>query len=1444
MNLWQIRTLQNTCLRSISWTVLLTVFLLAQLVAQNAYAVAIVIASNTNWSAINSGSGGGGRPNASDTITVGANATLTVNVNNAASGNIVLGNAAGAGTLRINNGASASRLTVSGTITMGNAGSAGNLTMTANSNLVLRGFNYVSGTFTPGTGNVTMTADNTLPNTATLASFHNFIQSAGAITTLSRNTTINGVLTLTGGRIDTGNNILIVPGACSTSVSRPASGGFVNGFLRLSFVSGSSTCLYQLGSATGYAPISVAVVASGSGTLSAASLGADHPQIASSAIDATKSANRYWSLWQSGDTLPVTTYGVTLNYNSGDLDITANTANFALGRYNGATWTSPSGFTTGSNLISLTGQSGPLNSNLSFATGEAKALCNPPADITGVTLSCVCDNFSRTSLNPSAIYGSDWALSSSGGSFGVPKIINSGSLRLTDNTTTVATAATVPANFPASGNMIVVEFKSFAYNGSGADGMALTLSDANILPQPGAYGGSLGYAQKVGSDCTNPSGCAGFAGGWIGVALDEYGNFSQATEGRVGGPGARADSVAVRGSGSGASSAATNYPYLDGTGSLTPGIDNAASTTRAFGHAYRVVVDARTYTPTTKTATVSVFRDTSGAGTFNTGNRLLNFDAYQRNPAQAAVPSNWKLSFTGSTGGLTNIHEISGLKICAQTVNPPTSFRIAVDNLSPANCGTIPSGRPKITVTALDINGNVVTSYNKTVTLKAVLANGNVSSGVWSLQDGDGTLVGNQYTFVAADQGVATFVLTDTVQEDVFVGVQENGTAFGVTFPSPLQYRGGSFSISNIDSLASDTAGGVVAGRAHLFSITRSSACGVDTSYSGAKSLDGWISPEAGVHPAGAQAARFCAPVTGTCAPSTGTCSQVPNSPPALVSGSNNLPSLTFTNGVANFCLVTSDVGRYSLNLRDDLNTSAPVAGASNLVTVRPFAVVLSNVRQGIVTNPATDANTNPNPPHNVVAPFDAPLFGIAGNNFSVTAAGYLWNSAADVGNDGLPDSSALFSVVSANGLTPSYADTINFIAQPAPTTFVPVGGTLGTVSGSVVISSGGTATSNTVSYPEVGSFSLSANVATDYLASSVNLGNRVIVYANPSLDTRSAWVGRFKPNNFALSGAANLINRSEIGAGLGCTPASTFTYMSENMNLSFGLSAINSVGAITRNYVGGYAKLDSSNWFDIGATNSLGLAALAQGHTVSVGNTCNVTFDTPTVSNTSFRNCTGTAPSDILRAAGRRFAMIGTPPTVTWLNGQSTFSAELQLHRADSPDGPYTSWQLGIAPRDSENVTLLSSVFNMDGDQNSSNERLLLRTSQVRYGRMLIDNAYGSERLPLPVKVQAQYWQNGRYVIASDDACTPLLASNFSLILHSGGITPAQVSATNIPLNSGNMAAGQGTIRLIKPTNLPANPTKGSVSLRSSLTYLPGTGRLTFGVYKAGPVIYIREIY
>jgi len=296
---------------------------------------------------------------------------------------------------------------------------------------------------------------------------------------------------------------------------------------------------------------------------------------------------------------------------------------------------------------------------------DTAPFCSPPSNTpVGLTLSCVCDTFARATLNPSTIFNGNWIVSTSDQTGILPSIVNPGYLRLTNNTGNNAKAVTVPGIFPATGNYISIEFQQYAYNGSGADGIAVTLSDYSVPAVPGAFGGSLGYAQKTGAAC-NTASCPGFAGGWIGVALDEFGNYQNPTEGRIGGPGQIAESVGVRGSGTGNN----GYNWIAGTNGLNPLIDNKGSTTPSLGNYYQVIVDARNDPTSTS---VSVNRDT-GSGYSSLINIPNTYSAATAQGfTQSPVPANWQISFTGSTGGSANIHEISGLRICAQT-SVPTS---------------------------------------------------------------------------------------------------------------------------------------------------------------------------------------------------------------------------------------------------------------------------------------------------------------------------------------------------------------------------------------------------------------------------------------------------------------------------------------------------------------------------------------------------------------------------------------------------------------------------------------------------------------------------------------------------------------------------------------------------------------------------------------------------
>lgn len=288
-------------------------------------------------------------------------------------------------------------------------------------------------------------------------------------------------------------------------------------------------------------------------------------------------------------------------------------------------------------------------------------------------LGCFSDNF------PGTVLSDKWVVKRTSGTFD-PKIV-SGRLRMTEASGNQATSATYQRLFPAANNLVEVTFRYYAWSpnwwNTGGDGLAVILSDATVTPQPGSFGGALGYAQR-------DNGTPGFAGGWLGVGLDEYGNFSNGNEGKVGGPGFRTQAIAIRGG------VGSNYRYLAGTAAnLNPKIDVSGTSSAQPGHLYRLRIDSRV----AGRSMVSLDRNT-GSG-FST--LVAPFNA-MATAGQEQVPADFLLSLTGSTGGANNNHELDDIQICALRSNP---IGVQIDHFQ------------------LDHSGQPLTCNPETVTVKA-----------------------------------------------------------------------------------------------------------------------------------------------------------------------------------------------------------------------------------------------------------------------------------------------------------------------------------------------------------------------------------------------------------------------------------------------------------------------------------------------------------------------------------------------------------------------------------------------------------------------------------------------------------------------------------------------------------------------------------------------------
>jgi len=528
------------------------------------------------------------------------------------------------------------------------------------------------------------------------------------------------------------------------------------------------------------------------------------------------------------------------------------------------------------------------------------------------------------------------------------------------------------------------------------------------------------------------------------------------------------------------------------------------------------------------------------------------------------------------------------------------------------------------------------------------------------------------------------------------------------------------------------------------------------------------------------------------------------------VNAASNNLTLAFSAGTATIGLATTDVGKYAFNLRDDTRSFAS-------------GVDISGASSSITTRPFALGFTEVKKGAGTCSPLTgAPIcnaggtatagakFVAAGDTFSATVAGYLWSAVDDADANGLPDAGAN---VTDNGVTPSFAWATTLSAT---TPITPAGGVTGALGGSTGIAAGsyasGRAVASALTYAEVGSVTLRAD-AVNFLGTT-----------GVSIAGTSAVVGRFFPGQFALLGGATTTPACVAGG---------YTYMGQSgITLNFVVEAQSVSGVRTQNYA-------------------------APGYTTGSVNAAAENAD-----------------------AGLDLSARLTLPTSAWVAGRYSISAGLAVFsRAANPDGPYDSLQIGVRVTDPDGALLSARNMNpvTTGDCVAAGTCTAIAvgaSTKVRFGRLRIGNANGSELLPLVLPVEAQYWNGIGFTRHTDDSCTTLAAGNIALGPYrqrSGAVVSPTPTAVTVP--AGAFTSGTKLLSLSAPgagkggtvdiaVNLGASSTENLciaddfTTSGANLAWLRGrwcgtsydrdpTARATFGIYRgAAPFVFQRENY
>jgi PKD repeat protein len=211
-----------------------------------------------------------------------------------------------------------------------------------------------------------------------------------------------------------------------------------------------------------------------------------------------------------------------------------------------------------------------------------------------------------------------------------------------------------------------------------------------------------------------------------------------------------------------------------------------------------------------------------------------------------------------------------------------------------------------------------------------------------------------------------------------------------------------------------------------------------------------------------------------------------------------------------------------------------------------------------------------------------------------------------------------------------------------------------------------------------------------------------------------SANIGRFYPDHFNLANPV-ITNRSASGCAPLPAPQPTFTYMDEILNVAYDLEARNRFNDVTVNYTGAFALLP------------LNTASMAYGAVDTTPPT-----PTPLTLRLSFTSTTG-----------------------AWVGGIAAVDSDFGVSRAAVVDGPYEQFNIGIAPVDPDLVAM--NTLDLDVDDDSTDDHTRIGATAIRFGRLYIGTAFGSDLLPLNVPFEVEYYDGAMFIRNVQDNCTTI---------------------------------------------------------------------------------------